>query len=128
MASACARAQKAGVAPDWIAAVRAAGERIGALTAALGRKGAGGDVEGMLRHAADYLELFSTFVVAWQWLLQAAVAREGIDAGRGPEAFYEGKLAAAQYWIRTELPKAAALALVCEENEDSYARMRPDWF
>ena len=82
----------------------------------------------MLRHAADYLELFSTFVVAWQWLLQAAVAREGIDAGRGPEAFYEGKLAAAQYWIRTELPKAAALATVCEENEDSYARMRSDWF
>ncbi|HEY3351453.1 MAG TPA: acyl-CoA dehydrogenase [Thermoanaerobaculia bacterium] len=128
VASACARAERAGVAPDWITAVRETGERIGALTAALGRTGAGGDVEGMLRHAADYLELFSTFVVAWQWLLQAAVAREGIDAGRGPEAFYEGKLAAAQYWIRTELPKAAALATVCEENEDSYARMRSDWF
>ena len=108
--------------------MRETGERIGALTAALGKAGAGGDVEAMLRHAADYLELFSTFVVAWQWLLQAAVAREGIDAGRGPEAFYEGKLAAAQYWIRTELPKAAALATVCEENEDSYARMRSDWF
>ena len=128
VASVCARAERAGVAPDWIAAVRETGERIGALTAALGKAGAGGDVEAMLRHAADYLELFSTFVVAWQWLLQAAVAREGIDAGRGPEAFYEGKLAAAQYWIRTELPKAAALATVCEENEDSFARMRPDWF
>ncbi len=128
VASACARAHAAGVAPDWIAAVRGTGERIGVLTAALGKKGAGGDVEAMLRHAADYLELFSTFVVAWQWLLQAAVAREGIDAGRGPEEFYEGKLAAAQYWIRTELPKAAALASLCEENEDSYARMRSGWF
>jgi butyryl-CoA dehydrogenase len=128
VAAACARAQRAGVPPDWIAAVRSTGERIGALTAALGKKGAGGDAEGMLRHAADYLELFSTFVVAWQWLLQAAVAREGIDADKGSESFYEGKLAAAQYWIRTELPKAAALASVCEENEDSYARMRSDWF
>jgi butyryl-CoA dehydrogenase len=128
VASACARAAKSGVPPDWTSAVSATGERIGALTAALGKKGAGGDAEGMLRHAADYLELFSTFVVAWQWLLQAAVAREGLDAGRGPAAFYEGKLAAAQYWIRTELPKAAALLAVCEENEDSYARMRPEWF
>ncbi len=128
VAAACARAEKAGIPAGWITEVRATGARIVAVTAGLGRKGAGGDVEGMLRHAADYLELFSTFVVAWQWLLQAAVAREGIDAGRGPQAFYEGKLAAAQYWIRTELPKAAALASLCEENEDSYARMRSDWF
>ena len=128
VSSTCGRAEKAGVPPAWIAAVRGTGERIGALTAELGKRGAGGDLEGMLRHAADYLELFSTFVVAWQWLLQAAVAREAIDAGRAPEAFYEGKLAAAQYWIRTELPKAAAFASLCEENEDSYARMRPEWF
>ena len=72
----CARAAKAGVSPGWIWAVHGAGERIAALTAALGKKGAGGDVEGMLRHAADYLELFLMFVVAWQWLLQAAVARK----------------------------------------------------
>jgi butyryl-CoA dehydrogenase len=128
VAATCARAKKAGVPADWIEAVHGTGERIGALTAALGRKGTGGDVEGMLLHAADYLDLFSTFVVAWQWLLQAAVAREAIDAGRAPEEFYEGKLAAAQYWIRTELPKAGALASLCEEGEDSYARMRPDWF
>jgi butyryl-CoA dehydrogenase len=128
VAAACTRAEKAGVPAGWITEVRATGARIGSVTAGLGKKGAGGDVEAMLRHAADYLELFSSFVVAWQWLLQAAVAREALDAGRGPEAFYEGKLAAAQYWIRTELPKAAALASLCEENEDSYARMRADWF
>ncbi len=128
VSAACARAEKAGVSPGLdLGRPRRRGEDRRAHGGAR-KKGAGGDVEAMLRHAADYLELLSTFVVAWQWLLQAAVAREAIDAGRGPEAFYEGKLAAAQYWIRTELPKAAALASLCEENEDSYARMRPEWF
>jgi butyryl-CoA dehydrogenase len=43
-------------------------------------------------------------------------------------AFCEGKLAAAQYWIRTELPKAEALVVLCREGEDSYGRTKPDWF
>ena len=81
----------------------------------------------MLRHSADYLELFSTYAVAWQWLLQAAAAREGLAAG-GTRDLYEGKLAAAQYWIRTELPKNEALVALCRENEDSYPRMKPEWF
>ena len=82
----------------------------------------------MLRHASDYLDAFSTFVVAWQWLRQATVARQALEAGRAPAAFYEGKSAAAQYWILTELPKADALLAVCAADEDSYDRMRPDWF
>jgi butyryl-CoA dehydrogenase len=128
VASACARAATAGVPPAWIEAVRGTGERIGSLTAALGKKAAAGDADGLLLHAADYLDAFSTLVIAWQWLLQAAVAREALAAGQSPAAFYEGKLAAAQYWIRTELPRADALLAVCEGGEDSYGRMRPDWF
>jgi len=60
--------------------------------------------------------------------MDEAPPREGLAAGRGPEAFYRGKLAAAQYWIRTELPRVAALAALCAEGEDSYGRMRPEWF
>ena len=72
VASACARAAKTGVPPDWISAVSATGERIGA-DAALGKRAR----EATRRDAparGGLLELFSTFVVAWQWLLQAAVA------------------------------------------------------
>jgi alkylation response protein AidB-like acyl-CoA dehydrogenase len=127
VSAACARAEKAGVDGAWIRAVREAGEKIGALTMELGMRGAGGDVEGMMRHSSDYLELFSTWVAGWQWLVQAAVAREGIAAGRTPSGFYEGKLAAAQYWIRTEIPRIDALVTLCRENEDSYARVRPEW-
>jgi butyryl-CoA dehydrogenase len=138
--AACARAAEAGVDPAWIAAVREAGAAVGALTAALGARGLAGDVAGMLLHSADYLELCSIWVVAWHWLVQAAAARAGLAAGRrgalgadepgtgAGAGYYEGKLAAAQYWIRTELPRVAQLAALCRDADDSYARTQPGWF
>jgi alkylation response protein AidB-like acyl-CoA dehydrogenase len=123
-----ARARNAGVEPAWCDAVAAALGRTVETTAALGARGLGGDVDGMLLHSSDYLTLFSIVAVAWQWLLQAAVAAEALAAGRGPRDFYEGKRCAAQYWIATELPRVAALAELCTSGEDSYARMKLDWF
>ena len=74
--------------------------------------------------------LLSLVVVAWQWVEQAAAAQEGL--GRAPSAadraFYEGKLAAAQYWILTELPRVGTLGALCRSGEDSYARAQPEWF
>ncbi|MDL2718676.1 MAG: acyl-CoA dehydrogenase [Acidobacteriota bacterium] len=130
VSAACRRAEAAGVDAAWVIAVRHAGASLNALTRELGARGSAGDVEGMLCHSADYLELFSTYAVAWQWLLQAAAAKEGLAKGGEPRDHdhLEGKLAAAQYWIRTELPKNAALVTLCRENEDSYARMKPGWF
>jgi butyryl-CoA dehydrogenase len=124
----CGRAARAGVDPAWIAAVRDAGAEIAGLTMHLGGLGLAGDAEGMLLHSADYLTLFSTWVVAWRWLEQAAAAREGLAEGRSSPGFYEGKLLAAQYWIRTELPHVAPLAALCREGEDSYRRIRDDAF
>jgi butyryl-CoA dehydrogenase len=128
VAAVCARAEKAGVPAAWVSAVRATGERIAALVGTLGARGASGDVDGMLAHASDFLDLFSAWAVAWQWVRQAAVAKEALAGGRGPRAFYEGKLVAAQYWILTELPKADALAAVCAAGEDSFLRMSPEGF
>ncbi|MEO8584627.1 MAG: acyl-CoA dehydrogenase [Acidobacteriota bacterium] len=128
VADACRRAEAADVDGAWVSAVREAGASLNALTRELAARGSAGDVEAMLRHSADYLELFSTYAVAWQWLLQAAAAKEKLAHEDVPRDFYEGKLAAAQYWLRTELPKNAALVTLCRENEDSYARMKPGWF
>ena len=35
---------------------------------------------------------------------------------------------AAQYWFNTELPRVAQLAELCRTSDDSYARMKSDWF
>ena len=44
----------------------------------------------------------------------------------GDEAFLQGKLLAAEYWIHTEVPRLIQLAALCRSGEDSYARVRPD--
>ncbi len=125
--AACARADRADVDPAWTAALRAAAGEVGALTLELARRGMGGDPDAMLLHSADYLELFSTVVVAWTWMLQAAAAREGLSAGRGAPDLLQGKLSAAAYWIRSELPRIEPLVAACREGEASYAGVRPEW-
>ena len=71
----------------------------------------------------------ATVTVAWQWLLQAAVAKEKLAAGAGHDApFYEGKVCTAEYWIKTELPRIDYLATLCRSGEDSFVRMDPAWY
>ena len=126
--SASARARSASVDASLCDEVERANHLVARLTADLGEMGRAGEVERMMRHSADYLELFSILAVGWQWLLQAAAAREALARGAEPAGFYEGKLCAAQYWIATELPRAPHLASLCRSAEDSFARMKPEWF
>jgi alkylation response protein AidB-like acyl-CoA dehydrogenase len=128
IARAIGRASAAGVSSEWTGAVERAVGVVGELTMHLAGLGMGGKVDEMMRHSVDYLDLFSTVVVSWQWLLQAAVAQEGLAASRRPASFYQGKLCAAEYWIKTELPRIDHLANLCRSGEDSYSRMAPDWF
>jgi butyryl-CoA dehydrogenase len=121
------RASEAGVSTEWGAAVERALATVGELTMHLASLGMGGQVEAMMRHSVDYLDLFSTVVVAWQWLLQAAVAKEKLAKAPSDE-FCEGKICAAEYWIKTELPRVEHLAALCRSGEDSYVRMSPGWF
>ncbi|MCA1829209.1 MAG: acyl-CoA dehydrogenase [Myxococcales bacterium] len=118
--SAIERATAARVEPGWIDAVRRAAAVVRDVTMLLASKGLSGDRDGMMLHSFDYLDLFGTVVIAWQWLLQAAAAKEGRD-----DRFYRGKLAAAQYWINAELPRVDYLAKLIADGEDSYAA---DWF
>jgi butyryl-CoA dehydrogenase len=128
IASTAKRARSAGIDPAWSLGLEEATQSLIDVTEHLGAKGIAGDVEGMLLHSADYLALTCVVTVAWQWLMQAAVAREAMNAGRGSDDFYQGKLAAAQYWLSTELPRAKIYAELCRSGEDSYARMKNDWF
>jgi alkylation response protein AidB-like acyl-CoA dehydrogenase len=108
------RASAVGVAGG--AELLASFDALGGLTMELGAKGAAGDVDGMLLHSADYLELASIVVVAWVWLELAA--RAAPRAAEDP--FYAGKVATARYWQRTELPRARALLEVIRGADDSY--------
>ncbi|MCI0570961.1 MAG: acyl-CoA dehydrogenase [Myxococcaceae bacterium] len=123
-----ARARRAGVEAAWCDALQRSVDEVVALTHELGMKLMEGDADGVLRHSAHYLELFSLVAVGWQWLAQACAARDALARGDADTGFYEGKLCAAQYWVHTELSRVPALVALCRSSEDSYAKMKPEWF
>src|SRR5207245_10452998 len=105
------------------------------LTGAVGAVGQGAvllgspcDREAMMAISSQYMELFSIAVVAWQRLVQAAAAREGLRRDPASSDFYRGKLVAARYWFATEVPRIDQLCALCRSADESYATMRPEWF
>ena len=124
------RAKSAGVPDAWLTRLQGSVTAVGEVTMQLGELGAKGDVEGMMRHSFDYMEMLSLVVIGWQWIEQAAAANEGLASGpsSSDRDFYEGKLVAAQYWVNTELPRVGTLGALCRSNEDSYAKAQPSWF
>jgi butyryl-CoA dehydrogenase len=93
----------------------------GQVTASLGAKGAQGDVEGMLAHSADFLELMSLTVIGWVWAKLALAAYGRTDD------FARGLEAARAYWFATELSRVPALAALCVGADRSYLDLRPEW-
>jgi len=124
---AIAQGRAAAIEPAWCDALDHAVATVTELTATLAARGLAGDVDAMLAHAADYLDLFATVCVAWQWVLHATAAQRAIDAGRGT-AMHQGKLQTARYWITTELPRVEHLAHLCRSAENSYVAMEPGWW
>jgi butyryl-CoA dehydrogenase len=63
-----------------------------------------GDPEAATANATPYLQAFGHVVIAWLWLEMASAAlRPGSTVGEG-----HGKLQAARYFFRYELPKIGA--------------------
>jgi hypothetical protein len=88
---------------------------------------AAGDPEAMLAHATDYLDLFATVAVAWQWLELAAATRDRAARGADDAAHRAVTDACAGYWFATELPRHHHLATLCRGDDRSYRDLDPAW-
>ncbi|CAB3793898.1 Butyryl-CoA dehydrogenase [Paraburkholderia caffeinitolerans] len=91
---------------------------------------AAGDPALTLANASVYLEAFGHVVLAWIWLEQALVAHEAL-AGAGNEqarAFYRGKLAAAAYFHRWELPRVGPQLVLLASLDRTTLDMQDMWF
>ena len=118
------RAREAGVDAELCDAVEGAVGTVGAITMELGQRGMAGDADGMLGHSYDYLDMFATLVVGWQWLNMAAAAQSAPLSKERRSATE----AATRYWICTELPRIGVLSQLCRTNESSYIEAKPEWF
>ena len=100
------------------------------LAAATRSAWAGGEPEEALANATPYLQAFGHTVLAWMWLELALAAQAALDArpdaGRG--AFCRGKLQAARYFLRYELPKIDAWLGVVAARDATCRAMDEAWF
>ncbi|MCA9710110.1 MAG: acyl-CoA dehydrogenase C-terminal domain-containing protein [Myxococcales bacterium] len=120
-------AAERGVAPAWIEGLRQAVRATGDLAADLLGRGREGWTA-VLGHATDVLDLMGTLVVAGEWVEIAGVAHAGLRRRPADEAFYRGKLHAAQYWLAHEVPRVPLLARRVATADDAFTAMPLDGF
>jgi alkylation response protein AidB-like acyl-CoA dehydrogenase len=79
--------------------------------------------------AALFLDFMSRVVIAWIWCWQANVAARALTGGNAADAgFYRGKLQAARYYIRRELPRTQEQARLLMALDDTVVTMVDGWF
>ena len=89
--------------------------------------GAAPDV--MLANSWHYLELLGHTVIAWQWLNAARVATQKLPTASSDDAaFYHGKIHAATYFTRFELPKVAVWGNLLSSLDTTTLTMQENWF
>ncbi|MCF6197199.1 MAG: acyl-CoA dehydrogenase [Emcibacter sp.] len=82
----------------------------------------------MLANATAYLDAFGHVVVAWLWLRQAQAALRGLAGNGGEQDFYNGKLAACQYFFRYELPTVDSRFALVASLDDTCLTASPEQF
>ena len=98
------------------------------VTTALAGVGAS-DPEAFLADATEYLEATGHIVIAWMWLEQLLALGSRVDeAAEGSDAFAAGKLQAARYFLRRELPIVDAKLDLLASGDRTTLDMRDDWF
>ncbi|WP_244815264.1 acyl-CoA dehydrogenase [Caballeronia sp. Lep1P3] len=83
-----------------------------------------------LANSSVYLEAFGHVVMAWMWLEQALAADSGLARARSDEdaAFYRGKLAAAAYFFRWELPRVGPQLDLLASFDRTTLDVQDAWF
>ena len=82
-----------------------------------------------LANASVYLEAFGHIAMAWIWLELALIARAGqITTNSEDASFYHGKVQAARFFFRWELPKVDAMLALLSSVDATTLDMREEWF
>jgi butyryl-CoA dehydrogenase len=85
----------------------------------------------LLANASCFMNVFGQIVMSWMWIRQANVAETALQQSglsEDDEAFYLGKVQAAKYFVRWELPLIQRDIALLEELDDSCSDMQAQWF
>lgn len=83
-----------------------------------------------LANSALYLDMMGKVIISWLWLDMANKAQQqfGQTELAEDQQFLAGKLQAARYFIRWELPEIGHQAKLLSEFDDTCLSMHSDWF
>lgn len=83
-----------------------------------------------LANATVYLDMFGRILASWLWLKQAIIASRGIENTdvKEEQDFYRGKIQAARYYLRWELPVTQSQATLLLALDDTTQEMQNAWF
>lgn len=79
-------------------------------------------------NSAVFLDFMGRIVMAWIWTWQANVAAQALAQGSDEHSFYRGKLQAALYFARWELPRTVQQAELLTRLDTTCLDMADDWF
>lgn len=101
-----------------------------ATTQCLGKVLMQGQVDQALANSALYLDMMGKVIISWLWLDMAnkAIAKFQQSELEEDQNFMAGKLQAAQYFIRWELPEIEHQAQLLNELDDTCLNMQESWF
>ncbi|MFT4099588.1 MAG: acyl-CoA dehydrogenase [Burkholderiaceae bacterium] len=130
------RALPGDAAAEWLALAERLQARSTRIEATVARLYEAPDLDRTLANASLFLEAFGHWVVAWIWLDQARAALAATRADPAAAAalpaddaaFYAGKLQAARYFLRWELPRIDPWLDVLDELDTTTLDMQPAWF
>ncbi|MAD43519.1 MAG: acyl-CoA dehydrogenase [Oceanospirillaceae bacterium] len=89
-----------------------------------------GKISEALANSAVYLDMMGKAVIGWLWLEMADKAHDTFASSTSAEdqAFMQGKLQAAQYFIRWDMAEIPARARLLQSFDATCADMHNDWF
>ncbi len=117
---------RAAARPELAGFADALGQAFGRVTAAIQAAWSTGNPAEALANAVPYMQAFGHMVLAWMWL---DVADKAIEKDNGKASVETtGRLGAATYFFRYELPKIGAWLNVVESREPVCADLPEDAF
>lgn len=126
LATAAAKEQLAGLVGEYQAQLKTVQETTLLLGGALQQ----GQVNEALANSALYLDMMGKTIVGWLWLEMAdkVINKMGASEAADDQAFVAGKVQAAQYFIRWELPEIQHQARLLQGFDRTCLDMKNDWF
>jgi butyryl-CoA dehydrogenase len=85
----------------------------------------------LLANATCFMNIFGQIVMSWMWIRQASVAENALAGNHlsaEDKAFYLGKVQAAKYFVRWELPTIQRDIALLNDMDDSCSEMQAEWF